>query len=77
LQERRRRREQLRKLTIGAASGLAIGLALYFGGEWFAGLPETDPRKALLKAIPAISGLLGLVWGLVLVFRGEKRTLWG
>jgi hypothetical protein len=60
-----------------APTSLAIGSALYFGGEWFAGLPETDPTKLFFKAVPAVSTLRGLLWGLFMVFRGERRTLWG
>ncbi len=77
LQMRRRRKERFWKIAKATGTGLAIGVALYFGGKWYAGLPETSPIKAFLKAVRAISALLGLLWGLVLVFRGEKRTLWG
>ena len=45
LVERRRRRERLRKVAVAVAKGLVIGLVLYFGGEWFAGLPETDRQR--------------------------------
>jgi hypothetical protein len=76
ISERRRRREVVRKFFKGGGIGLAIGLALYFGGSWFAALPDTDPIKKLLKAIPAISTVLGLGWALFLVIRGEKRTIW-
>ena len=77
LRARRERRERLKKVAITSATGLMIGLMLYVGAEWYAGLPETSQVKTFLKAVPVISGLLGLLWGLVLVFRGEKRTLWG
>jgi len=77
LQGRRKRKERLYKLLKATGTGLAIGVVLYFGGQYYADLPETSPMKAFLKAIPAVSGLLGLAWGLVLVLRGEKRTLWG
>jgi len=75
--ERRRRKERLWKIAKATAAGLVIGVALYIGGEWYKDLAETSPTKAFLQAVTAISGLLGLLWGLVLVFRGEKRTLWG
>jgi HEAT repeat protein len=77
LQKRREQKERLRKIAIASGTGCVIGFALYFGGEWYAGLPETSPMKMFLKAIPAVSTLLGLAWGFVLVFRGEKPTLWG
>ena len=77
LQGRRKRKERLYKLLKATGTGLAIGVVLYFGGQYYTDLPETSPMKAFLKAIPAVSGLLGLAWGLVLVLRGEKRTLWG
>ena len=76
LQGRRQSKERSLKIAKATGTGLTIGALLYFGGDWYAGLPETSSTKAFLKAVPAISALLGLLWGLVLVFRGEKRTLW-
>jgi HEAT repeats len=76
LKARRLRRERWRKLAIGTITGLGIGLLLYFGGAWYAKLPEHDPRKAFLDAVPAISTLLGLLWALWQVIRGGKKTPW-
>ena len=52
-------------------------LAIWFGAEKVAGLPMDSPIKLFLTAVPAVAALFGLLWGLVLVIRGEKRTLWG
>jgi hypothetical protein len=76
LKARRLRRERLRKFMIGAGTGLAIGIALYFGASWFAALPEGDPKKKFLDAVPAVSVLFGLLWGLLQVIRGNKSTIW-
>jgi HEAT repeat protein len=76
LKARRLRRERWRKLAIGTITGLGIGILLYFGGAWYAELPEHDPRKAFLDAVPAISTLLGLLWALWQVIRGGKKTPW-
>ena len=75
LQGHRQSKERSLKIAKATGTGLTIGALLYFGGDWYAGLPETSSTKAFLKAVPAISALLGLLWGLVLVFRGEKRTM--
>jgi hypothetical protein len=77
LKTRRLRRAKLRKIAIGPASALGIALAIWFGAEKVAGLPMDSPIKLFLTAVPAVAALLGLLWGLVLVIRGEKRTLWG
>jgi hypothetical protein len=64
LQGRREARERFRRIARATGTGLAIGVGLYLGGEWYAGLPKTSQMKAFLKAVPAISTLLGLLWGL-------------
>jgi hypothetical protein len=39
-------------------------------------LPEHDPKKAFLIAVPAISVLLGLLWKLAQDIRGRQTTIW-
>jgi hypothetical protein len=77
LKARRLRWGKLRKIALGTATALAITLAIWFGAGWIAGLPADNPTKLFLTSVPAVATLLGLLWGLVLVVRGEKRTLWG
>jgi hypothetical protein len=71
------RRTRLRKLAIGSATAVAIALAIWFGAGWYAGLPANDPIRLCLTAIPSVSALFGLIWAIVLVVSGEKRTPWG
>lgn len=67
LSGRHLRRARLRKLVIGIAAALATARAI-----WFAGQSEKDPTRLFVTAIPTVSGLLGLLWAMVLLVRGEK-----
>jgi HEAT repeats len=76
LKARRLRRERWKKLAIGTGIAAAIAAVLIFGGMWYAKLPEGDPKKAFLIAVPAVSGLFALLWKLWQVIRGGKKTPW-
>ena len=77
LQARRRRRALLRKVAVGTASALVIALTIWFGAGWISGLPADSPWKLFLASVPSVATLIGLLWMLVLVVVGEKRTPWG
>jgi hypothetical protein len=76
LSGRHLRRARLRKLAIWSVAALATAPAIWFGAGWFAGLSDKDPTRLFLTVILTVSGLLGLLWAIVLVVRGEKRILW-